>query len=175
MIKKLASLLRTGLSSRMAIEGVLTVFLQAEDGTKIFVVGPKPKPNRIMSAAKAHLLSSLYDGAYAQRRILTFRVGSGGTVTPGGDDPKPVTDDRTNLFTPQAAPYTNAIAAPAVSVDGKSITYSFSVPSGELNGETINEVGLFKADGSMFNMKTFPSVTKTAGFSLNFSWTIRLP
>lgn len=175
MIKKLVSLIRTKLSSNLAMEGVLTVFLQAADGTRIFIVGPKPRPNRIMSAAKAHLLSSLYDGAYVQRRILTFAVGSGGTVTPGGDDPKTVTDDRTNLFTPHTDPYTNTLTAPTVSVDGKAITYSFSVPSGELNGETLNEVCLKKSDGSMFNMKTFPSVIKTAGFSLNFSWTIRLP
>ena len=175
MIKSLMSRIRSKLSSNLAIEGVLTVFLEAEDGTRIFLVGPKPKPNRIMSAAKAHLLSSLYDGSYVQRRILTFRVGNGGTVTPGGADPKAVTDDRTGLFAQHVDPYTDTLTAPAVSVDGKAITYSFSIPSGELNGEIINEVGLFKSDSTMFNMKTFPSVTKTAGFSLNFFWTIRLP
>lgn len=102
-------------------------------------------------------------------------MGKGGTATLGGSDVKPVLGDATNLYVPhtQAGVYPNILGTPLVTTDGLEITYSFSIPDNALVGEYINEVALFKEDGSMFNMKTFPSILKVSGFSLVFVWRIR--
>lgn len=55
----------------------------------------------------------------------------------------------------------------------KSVTYSFSVSSSQLNGYNISEVGLFRESGNMFNIKTFPSIPKSSAFSIQFLWTIK--
>lgn len=55
----------------------------------------------------------------------------------------------------------------------KSVTYSFSISSSQLNGYNISEVGLFRESGGMFNIKTFPSIPKSSAFSIQFLWTIK--
>lgn len=129
--------------------------------------------NKIMDEAKAYLLRALYDPAFVVEPISTFKVGSGGTVTPNGVDIKPIPGDRLDLFDPYTTGYTNTVPAPSVSIDGKTITFNFSVPDTDLNGEYINEVAMFRAGDTIYNMKTFPSILKTSGFSLTFVWTIR--
>lgn len=129
--------------------------------------------NKIMDEAKAFVLSAIYDNAFVPDPISTFKVGNDGTITTNGNDPRVVTGDRTDLFDPIATGYTNVVSAPALSSGGRVATFSFSVLDTELNGEYINEVGMFRLGGTMFNMKTFPSILKTSGFSLTFIWTIR--
>lgn len=131
--------------------------------------------NRIMDASKAEVLSSLYDPDYLQNKIATFKVGIGGTNTPGGPDVKPVPGDLTDLYSPvtPSGNYDNILGAPLVTTDGLEITYQFSIPDPALVGQQINEVAMFKENGEIFNMKTFPSVLKSSGFSLAFIWRIR--
>lgn len=130
---------------------------------------------RIMDESKAYVLRSVYDNAFTVDPLYSFKIGTGGTYTVGGTDVKPVTGDRTDLYTPitPSGNYPNILAAPTVSTDGKSVTYVFSISDTDLNGQVLNEVAMFRASANMFNMKTFPSITKTSGFSLNFTWTIR--
>lgn len=134
--------------------------------------------NRIMNDAKAEVLSSLYSNTYTQNRIVTFKVGSGGTNTVGGADVKPVLGTATDLYQPYDASnptigYPDVLSAPQVTTDGLEITYSFAIPDTGLVGQYINEVGMFKENGEIFNMKTFPSIFKVSGFSLVFTWKIR--
>lgn len=128
-----------------------------------------------MDASKAEVLRSLYSVGYTQNKIATFKVGSGGTVTLGGPDVKPVLGSATGLYQPYAPAglYPNTLSTPIVTTDGLEATYSFSIPDSALVGQYINEVALFKENGQIFNMKTFPSILKVSGFSLVFVWKIR--
>ena len=105
--------------------------------------------NRIVDASKAEVLRSLYSTTFSQNKIATFKVGSGGTVTLGGPDVKPVLGDATDLYSPYVASgvYPNTLGVPLVTTDGLEITYSFSIPDNALVGQYINEVALFKENG----------------------------
>lgn len=154
--------------------GVLTVHLvptgkSLEDGFCVV----REQDNRIMDEAKAYVLSCIHNTGFTVDPIATFKVGHGGTITPGGADPKAVPGDRTDLYTPSTGTYTNTVGAPTLSLSGRVATFSFVIPDEDLDGENINEVGMFRASGTIFNMKTFATIPKTTGFSVVFTWTIR--
>lgn len=159
-------------NSGLTNETEVSVEMVFPNGRRLLVHRDK---NRIMDASKAEILSSLYSASYAINRLTTFKVGSGGTSTVGGSDVKAVAGDRTALYTTinPAGNYTNTLSTPVVSTDGLEATYSFSIPDNALIGQYINEVALFKNNGVIFNMKTFPSILKVSGFSLAFTWKIR--
>lgn len=154
------------------IQGTLKVIATPVGATEGFVIVNQVE-NKIMDEAKAFVLSAIYDPSFVPDPINYFMVGNEGTATPAGADPKPVGGDRTGLFGPIVAGYTNTVSAPALSDGGKVATFSFSIPDTDLNGEYINEVGMFRDSDALFNMKTFSSILKTSGFSLTFIWTIR--
>jgi len=158
-------------NNRLDVEGELQIYATSSKTNKPVLIFKDL--NKIMDEAKAYLLRALYDPAFVVEPIASFKVGSGGTITPNGVDIKPIAGDRTGLFTPYTTGYANTVPAPSVSTDGKVITFNFSIPDTDLNGEYINEVGMFRSGGTLYNMKTFPSILKTSGFSLTFVWTIR--
>lgn len=129
--------------------------------------------NRIMDEAKAYMLAAIYDPGFVVDAVASFMIGQGGTSTAGGADVLPVPGDRTALYDPYTSGYFTAMPAPSVSVDGKTVTFTFSITDTDMNGVYINEVAMFRNSGAMFNMKTFPSILKTSGFSLTFIWTVR--
>ena len=157
--------------AKLDIEGELQIYATSIKTGKPLLVFKEI--NKIMDEAKAYLLRALYDPAFVVEPISTFKVGNGGTLTPSGVDVKPVPGDRVDLFTPYNTGYTNTVPAPSISIDGKTVTFNYSVPDTDLNGQYINEVGMFRSGGTLYNMKTFPSILKTSGFSLTFVWTIR--
>lgn len=134
--------------------------------------------NRITDLSKAEVLSSLYSTSYVQRRLSSFKVGQGGTNTIAGNDVRPVLGTATELYDTHdpentVLGYPNTLSTPQVTTDGLEIIYSFAIPDDGLVGQYISEVALFKDNGDMFNMKTFPSILKVSGFSLVFIWKIR--
>lgn len=129
--------------------------------------------NRIMDEAKAYMLGAIYNPAFVVDAIDNFKIGVGGTSTLGGTDTLPVPGDRVDLYDPYTSGYSTAMPTPSTSIDGKTVTFTFSIADTDMNGVYINEVAMFRNSGTIFNMKTFPSILKTSGFSLTFIWTIR--
>lgn len=131
--------------------------------------------NLIMDTGKAYVLSSIHSNTFTPDILATFKVGTGGTITPGGSDVKTPQPNMTDLYAPitPAGNYNSSLPSPAVSLDGKSVTFSFSIADAELTGQNINEAGMFHQSGALFNIKTFPSIAKSGGFSITFLWTVR--
>lgn len=160
-------------SESVMAEGEVTILVTPSGCDESFVIFRDC--NRIMDVSKAYVLSSIYNPSFVPDVVSTFKVGTGGTATIGGSDPKPVSGGMSDLYTPitPAGNYNETLPTPAVSLDGKTVTYSFSIADTELVGTDINEVAMFRQSGTIFNVKTFPSIAKTGGFSLTFLWTIR--
>lgn len=153
-------------SSWEMVEGELGIWKTFSDGTReeIFY-----KKNLIIRVAKLHLLSALYDPAFVQDRITTFKLGTGGSIDPEGRFPKPENADQTDLISPQISVATSYVEYP---LDVK-VTYLADLDQSEGNGLKINEAGLFKESGKIFNVKNFPAVPKTSEFGLHFEWSIK--
>lgn len=126
------------------------------------------KPNLITLAARQSVLSMLYLSGRTSDPITTLRVGTGGTIDPAGLYPNTVTKSMTSLYNSvysTAASYTTDSTLPTV-------TFIADVPDTDLIGLQINEAALYTASGSMFNIKTFPSIPKTGDFGIHIEWTI---
>lgn len=152
-------------------EGALAIIIRPKGLDKDFKIFHEP--NRIMDEAKAYMLAAIYNPGFVIDAVDNFKIGQGGTSTSGGVDTIPIPGDRSDLYTPYTTGYSTAMPTPSVSVDGKAVTFTFSIPDTDMNGVYINEVAMFRNSGTIFNMKTFPSILKTSGFSLTFIWTIR--
>lgn len=56
-----------------------------------------------------------------------------------------------------------------------SVTFDFSLGTGEDNGVTIAEIGLMCTDGTLFARRTFPSpIVKNVNVALEGTWTITI-
>lgn len=53
------------------------------------------------------------------------------------------------------------------------IDFQTSLGTGEGNGSTIQEVGLFFSDGTMFSRQVIGAVTKTSAITVTFNWRIQ--
>jgi hypothetical protein len=126
------------------------------------------KQNLITLSARQNVLAMLYQAGRTSDPITTLQVGTGGTIDPNGLYPQPVSKALTGLY--------NSVFSTSVSysVDNTAPTVTFiaDVPDVSLVGLQINEAGLFTAAGTMFNIKTFPSIPKTGDFGIHIQWTI---
>lgn len=148
------------------VEGEIGAWKVFPDGTREQIFYYK---NLIIRLAKLQLLSALYDPAFVQDRITTFKLGIGGAIDPEGLFPKPENSEQTDLITPQISVATSYVEYP---LDVK-VTYLADLDQSEGNGLKITEAGLFKASGNIFNVKNFPAVPKTSEFGLHFEWSIK--
>lgn len=160
-------------------KGYLSIYKEFEGGGREAVI--EDDPNVIMYAARRHHLAFLYDTGVAQDLLRSFKVGSGGAIgsdTGGNTNIKVIAPDpsRNDLYKPidlvnkeiEIVP-SDPIAKP----DEVSLLIRFTLSQDEANGLFINECGLFKDSGSIFNHKTFVSIPKNESFSLVFEWAIR--
>jgi hypothetical protein len=154
--------------SAASVAGYLTVDKIYEDGhtENAFT----EKKNIIVLTALQAFLSGLYLTGQTSDPITTLWVGTGGTIDPAGQYPKPVSQSLTGLFTP----LTSVATSYTVNNSVPSVTFLGTIDQSTANGSLITEAGLFKASGFMFNIKTFPGIPKTAEFAIQFSWTIEL-
>jgi len=132
------------------------------------VVSYYDKPNLVTLAARQTVLSMMYLAGRTSDPITTLQVGTGGTIDPLGLFPKPLTKGLTSLY--------NSVYTTTVSYTTDSslptVTFIANVPDTDLIGVSINEAGLFTTAGNMFNVKTFPSISKTGDFGIHIEWTI---
>lgn len=165
-------------SDRANIEGELSIFVKPEghEDKLLFFKGK----NKITNKARAYLLQMVTEdpATLTPNPIVEFHIGSGGVG-------QTLDGTQTDLFSPidpnGVTPYNSAVTVSIVpGTDNTVAEYAFEITTSELNGLNLSEVGLFcgsdwfgvPANGSMFNSKIFPSISKTSGFSLVFSWRI---
>ncbi len=153
---------------------------------KVFVDGRPDEfviqddPNVIMMDARRAHLTYLYETDAVPDILAGFRVGVGGAVgsdTQGNNNVKVIPPDptRSDLYSPIKIDNTDITVTPSDSNDNTEVYLRivFSLSQDDANGLPINECGLFKKSGRIFNHKTFVSVQKNESFSLVFDWKIR--
>ena len=157
------------------MKGYLSIY--KDFGThKEFVL--KDDPNTITMDSRRVHLQYLYDHANAPvDQLATFQIGSGGAI---GDDTQgnnnviviPPDPTRSELYSQIALPEDSITILPSDANDNSRVYLQiiFSVSQDRANGNKINECGLFKESGLMFNHKTFSSIEKSEAFSLVFDW-----
>ena len=161
------------------VKGYLTVYKVFEDGTKEYVV--KDDPNVITYKSRRDHLQYLYDYDNAPKdNLSTFKVGSGGAVgndSQGNNNVMVINPDpsRNDLYKPISnIQYNDITITPSDPNDTQVyLAIEFTLSQDEANGLKINECGIFKESGNMFNHKTFNSIEKSETFSLVFDWRLR--
>lgn len=125
--------------------------------------------NVITLTAKQKVLSGIYLLATSDP-VTTLAIGTGGTLDSGGLYPRAVNQSLTSLYAYlMSLPVTYSIA-PTV----PSVTFIADVDESTANGSSINEAALYTQSNIMFNIKTFPSITKSSSFGVHFEWTISI-
>lgn len=182
--KKIASMARAIVGKAMclidtAAKGYLTVYKEFSDGSRELVLDNDP--NVITYNARRLHLAFLHDPTSARDMLSTFKVGSGGAIgsdTGGNTNLKIIAPDpsRNDLYTPIQLVTKEIQMIPSDPLSNPNEVYLqilFTLSQDEANGLSINECGLFKEGGDMFNHKTFNSIPKNESFSLIFDWKIR--
>ncbi len=180
--KKVASMAKAMLGAPTSLtdsvaKGYLSVYKEFEDGTREMVVDHDP--NVITYDSRRHHLAFLHDTTVAQDILTSFKVGSGGAIgsdTGGNTNIKIIAPDpsRNDLYTPINLVNKEIQIVPSdPAAKEVYLQILFTLSQDEANGLFINECGLFKDGGDMFNHKTFASIPKSESFSLIFDWKIR--
>ena len=170
------------ISEDMEMNGELLVFIHPVGCEKPFLF--YQGKNRITNNARKHLLAMVTgDPNHPDpnpNKIVSFKVGEGGVgQVPDGTELdlwSPLAPDDLNF------PYLDSVTYTFSDNPLDMVAqYAFEVAAGDLDGKTISEAGLFcerNWDGTvastnhMFNIKSFPPVTKTTSFALVFLWRI---
>lgn len=126
--------------------------------------------NIIVLTAKQAILSGIYLPNQTSNPVTTLWIGTGGTIDPAGQFPKPVNQSLTNLY----APLTSVSTSYTIDNTYPSVTFLATVDNSTASGSLITEAGLFTQSGSMFNIRTFPGISKSSEFAINFEWSIEL-
>ncbi len=154
-----------------SVRGELTLYKKYPDGSTEVVF--KDDPNVITKKSKTHHLAFLYNTSTVRDILTSFKVGTGGTIDPNGQRPIKPDPNRNTLYSPLTIGHNYITITPSpASSDSVYLTVVFALNQDEGNDQSISEVGLFKASGDMFNIKTFRAVPKTESFSLIFEWKI---
>ncbi len=161
------------------MNGYLTVYKKYSNGREEYVL--KDDPNTITLASRRIHLKYLYDYDNAPKdEIASFKVGNGGAVgddSQGNNNVKVITPDptRNDLYNPISLVNKDIRMTPSDPTDQTQVylQIEFTLSQDEANGLQINECGLFKNSGNMFNHKTFANIEKSEAFSLVFDWKIR--
>lgn len=165
---------------KAGFNGYLTVYKLYPDGKRDYIL--KDDPNVITYESRRRHLQYLWDyDNIAKDNIVAFRVGDGGAVgddTQGNANVKVIAPDPTanDLYNHIAIGVDDIDIAPSDPVEFPeqvSLRVRFTLPQDAANGYKINECGLFKESGDMFNHKTFISIEKSEAFSIIFDWNIR--
>lgn len=131
--------------------------------------------NLLTLLTKQQILSYIYS-AVTTDPVNGIKVGTGGCIDPDGLFPKQEDQNWTSLNNTITSIGVSGLLSVGQAVDNTipQVTFLADIDQSTANGNSINEAGLFKVSGDMFNVKTFPSIPKTAEFSLHFEWVIKL-
>lgn len=154
-------------TSTLALRGIPKIWLVYPDGTRKL---HWHEENQIVLSARQAFMSMLYLSNQTSDPITRLWIGTGGTIDPEGQFPKPVPPNATGLFTP----LTSVSTSYTVDNSMPSVTFVADIDQSTANGVLINEAGLFKNSNLIFNLKTFPGIPKASGFGVHFEWDIEL-
>ena len=155
------------IKSSLKLEGHLKLSKVFPDG-RIEVV--YDEDNIITLFGKSQVLSYLYTNpGITTDPIVSFRVGTGGTVDPSGLFPKLEDPTQTNLNTPLLS----VTVAYTVKASVPSVTFLADLDLATGNGSLITEAGLVTNAGFLWNVKNFPGIPKTSEFNLHCEWTVK--
>lgn len=160
-------------------KGYLNIYKKYKDGSTEEVL--KDDPNIITYDSRRAHLEFLYTNSASIDLLSSFKVGSGGAIgsnTSGNTNTRILSPDpsRNDLFTPISLVNKEIQLIPSSESeypDEVFLQVLFTLSQDEGNGLLINECGIFKDSGNMFNHKTFSSIPKNESFSLIFDWKIR--
>jgi hypothetical protein len=162
------------IKSKIPLSGILSISKKYPDGTeeKVF-----HEENLIVLTARQLVLSWLYTfPALTADPIRYLKIGTGGTIDPGGLFPKQEDQSWTELNTPLTSIGTGGLVATTFVTDltVPSVSFLVDIDQSTANGLMITEAGLFRNSTAMFNIKCFPGIPKTSEFTLHFSWTLKI-
>lgn len=162
------------------LNGYLTIYKLFPDGHREYVI--QDDPNVITYKSRRTHLEYLWNYDRAPKdELATFKVGNGGAVgddSQGNNNVKVLTPDpyANDIFSHIPLPNVDITLVPSDPVtlpDEVYLQILFTLSQDEANGYKINECGIFKDSGDMFNHKTFISIEKSEAFSLVFDWKLR--
>ena len=167
------------LTEKTELNGYLSIYKDFHNGTIEYVL--KDDPNVITYNSRRKHLQYLFDYANAPKDELDFfKVGTGGAVgddSQGNNNVKVINPNptRNDLYSPINLANRSIAMTPSDPNDNTQVYLQiiFSLAQDEANGLKINECGVFKESGDMFNHKTFNNVEKSDAFSLIFDWKLR--
>lgn len=160
-------------------KGYLTIYKEYADGAREVVI--EDDPNVITYRSRREHLESLFNANASLDILSSFKVGFGGAIgsdTSGNTNIRVISPDpsRNDLYKPISLVNKSIQVIPSDPVALPKEVYLqilFTLSQDEGNGLFINECGVFKQSGNMFNHKTFNSIPKNESFSLIFDWKIR--
>lgn len=168
------------INEQVAFNGYLTIYKEFANGDREYVL--KDDPNTITYKSRRLHLKYLYDYDNAPKDELSFfKIGNGGAVgddSQGNNNVKVISPDpaRNDLYSPISIPTNDITMNPSSETELPDEVYLqilFTISQDEANGLKINECGIFKDSGDMFNHKTFTNIEKSEAFSLVFDWKLR--
>lgn len=149
--------------------GFLRIFLKHKVTGEL--VGVPGGDNLIVTLGRQRILQSLYATSSTVDPIYELRVGSGGTIDPAGQYPLDTSKSQTDLNARIAG---IAVVLEVVEdLDNLAVTFIADVDTADANNLIISEAGLFTKSGTLFSVKNFPGIPKSAEFTVHFEWTIR--
>lgn len=122
-----------------------------------------------VTGAFTPLISLAQNAGYvaANNQIQVFQVGTSPTPPSRGDTALGSPVGGTGIVTLSDS---NRALSPATG----QLIVSVSYGSGDADGYTLAEAGLFLGNGSLFAHQVYPSIVKTSAFAAAFSWSIGL-
>ncbi|MFN8497324.1 MAG: hypothetical protein U0641_05655 [Anaerolineae bacterium] len=116
--------------------------------------------NLVVDAGLNLLKNALY-GSAPDLYLNRMRIGTNGTATNGG---------MTSILA-SVATYTPTSRA---ADDGaKKVTVKLFVPTGDLNGQTLREIGLYTNNtDTLFSRAVFNQIAKTQQINITFTWDV---
>ena len=168
------------INDKVPMNGYLSIYKKFSDGSTECVLDNDP--NTITLSSRRIHLQYLFDYENAPKDQLSFfKIGTGGAVgndSQGNNNVLVITPDptRNDLYKPIKGIMHDEVRMTPSSPSDDTQVYlkiEFTLSQDEANGMKINECGLFKESGNMFNHKTFANIEKSESFSLIFDWKLR--
>lgn len=152
-------------TDQLITTGSAGTFLATDVGQRITIPGAGPGGSILDVSIIAYVSPTevtISENAYVTATLVNVTIGQG--LFPRQEDPAQV-----DLIAPVATlpvTYTLDLTIP-------SVTFLADADQSTANGLLLTEAGLFKASGSIFNVKNHPGIPKTSDFGVHYVWTIK--
>ncbi len=151
--------------STTALTSVSPVFLITDVGQNVTIPGAGVGGDNLnVIVTQYNSASSVVVSESASTTVSNVTVTVGQGLYPRQEDPT-----QTDLL----SPLTSLAVTYTVNATAPSVTFIADADQSTANGMLLTEAGLFKVDGSIFNVKNHPGIPKTSDFGVHYVWTIK--